>query len=138
MQNEQLRAKEILHNKQCTCVVLVQETCLTSNKSGIRPVLDWLRADNTALRGGTAADKVVGKAAAMLFVYGGVTAVWAEIISEPAYAFLQQHGVAVTYGKLVAAIHNREGTGLCPMEQHALRMEAAGEAYRFFDALLPR
>ena len=68
------------------------------------------------LRGFCAADKVVGKAAAMLYCLIGVSEVYARIISEPALAVLKAEGIGVFYDQIVPAIRNRTGTGFCPME----------------------
>ena len=49
------------------------DTILRSEARGIAPLLGWIEADKLALRGAAIADKVVGKAAAMLMVYGRST-----------------------------------------------------------------
>jgi hypothetical protein len=109
---------------------------LVSDAHGIRPPLQWLREDPSLLRGAEVSDKVVGKAAALLFCYGGVRSIWAETMSEAAAEFLGAAGVAYQYDILVPAILNREGTGLCPMEQKALAVDDPAQAFRIFDALI--
>lgn len=92
---------------------------LTSNKRGVAPMLNYLK-NGQNLKGYSAADRVVGKAAAMLFIKAGVAALYAEVLSQSGLALLKKHGVAVQYGTLTPAIKNRAGTGLCPMEQAVL------------------
>lgn len=48
---------------------------------------------------------------------GGVKEVYARVMSEPALALLQAHGINADYGQLVHHIINRAGDGWCPMEQ---------------------
>lgn len=65
-------------------------------------------ADNANLVGYTVADKIVGKAAAMLLVKLGVSAVYGEVASVGGVEFLRAHGVEVSYGSLVPYIVNRD------------------------------
>lgn len=54
-------------------------------------------ADNANLVGYAVADKIVGKAAAMLLVKLGVSAVYGEVASVGGVEFLRAHGVEVGY-----------------------------------------
>ncbi len=49
-------------------------------------------------------DKVVGKAAAMLFLYLGIGCIYGDIMSELADTALCNHGIKHSYGKLVERI----------------------------------
>ena len=69
------------------------------------------------LRGYSAADRIVGRAAAMLFIRAGIGALYAETLSEGGLALLQAYHIPVQYGTLTSAIRNRDNTGPCPMEQ---------------------
>ncbi len=75
-----------------------------------------LLEEKTALSGFSAADKVVGKAAAMLFSLAGICELYAEVISRPAAEYLTQKGITFSYGELTDRIINRKGDGQCPME----------------------
>ncbi|MDR0531702.1 MAG: DUF1893 domain-containing protein [Oscillospiraceae bacterium] len=121
-----------------TCVVRAPSgERLTSDEHGILPPLRWLRECPEVLRGADVADTIIGKAAAMLFAFGGVSSVWAETMSEPAAAFLEQEGIAFGCGALVSEIRNKAGTGLCPMEARALPLNHPAEAFRVFDGIIP-
>lgn len=109
------KAVETLSNTDSTCVICKGETLLTSDKRGVAPLLGWLESD-VDLSGASAADKVVGNAAAYLYVLMNVKAVYATVISEPALATLEKYKIGVTYKKLVKAIVNRTKDGYCPME----------------------
>lgn len=88
-----------------------------SDRRGIAPVLELLDRDPGFLQGAAVADKVVGKAAALLFVRGGVEGVYARTLSEKAAAVLQAHGLRVACLEKVPYIVNRAGDGMCPMER---------------------
>ncbi len=83
---------------------------------GVNDLYRLLTEEPDALRGATAADKVVGKGAAALMALGGVRELHAAVISKPALKLLRKHGVYVIYGTRVEDIRNRSNTGLCPIE----------------------
>ncbi len=102
---------------------------------GVNDLYRLLREEPEALRGASAADKVVGKGAAALMVLGGIRELYAAVISEPALKLLRQHGVYVIYGSRVAEILNRSNTGLCPIEAccaHATTAEECLESIHCF------
>ena len=89
---------------------------LTSKKTGIAPLLErW--ESREALHDVSVADRIVGKAAAMLLLLMGAAEVYGSVMSEPARQLLTEAGVSVSYGELVPVIVNRKGDGPCPMEQ---------------------
>lgn len=120
-----------------TCVLCDCDRVLTSRSSGIIPLLERIEAKED-IRGMAAADKIVGKAAAMLLLLGGVQSVYGEVMSEGAKALLEQAGVQVRYGTLTAAICNRTGTGICPMEQAVLPLQNPAEAPAVLRAALEK
>lgn len=102
-------------------------TVLTGSGRGVRPLLLWL-ADGTRLDGFSAADRVVGKAAALLYAKLGATAVHARTMSEGGLEALRAHGIAVSYDDLVPMILNRAQTGMCPIEQSVRDIPADADA----------
>ena len=82
---------------------------------GIAPILKLL--DEEALAGATVADKVVGRAAAAVFVVGRVRSVCTPLAAAGAAELLAAHGIALTADETVPAILNRRRDGPCPMEQ---------------------
>ena len=84
---------------------------LTSDRRGVSPMIDFLQD------GYSVADKIVGKAAAMLFVKAGIKEVYAEILSVSGKNFLEEHGINVGYETLAEKIINRTGDDICPMEK---------------------
>ncbi len=114
--NENLnKARRLLESGGHTCVLCKSDTVFADNRRGIRPLLTFYRS-GTDLHGFSAADKVVGKAAAFLYLLMGVEAVYASVISTPARQVLVGGGIAVSCGSEVTAIQDRTGTGFCPME----------------------
>ena len=108
-------ARTLLEKENYTCVICRGEDVLTDRRRGVKPLMELLESGKD-LQGYSAADKVVGKAAAFLYCLLGVKALHAGILSEPALAVLENAGIPVEYGTLVPAIRNRAGDGFCPME----------------------
>lgn len=122
-----IKSKELLDSSSYTCVLRKGDACYYSDHRGVKPLLQWLD-EGSDLRGFSAADKVVGKAAAYLYALLGVKAVFARVISSPSVAVLEEHGIAVFFETKVDAIRNRTNTGLCPMEQAVKAAKTPEEA----------
>lgn len=120
-----------------SCVLrTAQGEVFTSDAHGILPPLTWLRERPGILKGADIADKLVGKAAAMLFAYGGVRSIWARRMSRAAEEFLDMQGIPHACEELVEMIYNREGSGMCPMERRAIGLGDPAEAFAVFDGLI--
>lgn len=111
-----------------TCAIVGENVILRSKERGIKPLLAWLSAEENCV-GAVAADKVVGKAAAFLYVLLGVAEVHARVLSEMAEKVFLRFGIAYTFEEKVAAIRNRTDTGFCPMEQAVLNVDTPKRAY---------
>lgn len=113
--NDLQRAKSLFSSGGYSCVLVKGEEVVTSEKSGIAPLLEFIESGKD-YGGFSAADKIVGKAAALLYTHMGVTAVYAEVLSVPAQKILKENGIEFEYSTLTEKIINRRGDGLCPME----------------------
>ncbi|MDE6613269.1 MAG: DUF1893 domain-containing protein, partial [Clostridia bacterium] len=103
-------------------------SCLYSEKRGIAPIMNLI-ADGVDLAGYSVADKVVGKAAAMLFVRCGIKQVFAKTLSQNGKIVLERFGIPYRYETLTENIINRDGTDICPMEKTVLNIEDIEEGY---------
>lgn len=108
-------AAQLLEEEGQSLVVVRDGRMLFSSRlQGIQPLLDAL--DNNVLPGSAVADKVFGRAAAMITALGQVNAVHSPLISQEAVDVLSEAGILYCAGKTVGQILNKEGTGPCPME----------------------
>lgn len=121
------RARDLLQQGAYTCVLCKGEVTYTSNRIGIAPMLDFLDAGYD-MRGFCAADRIVGRAAALLFVLANIQAVYADVISEGAVKVLETHGIKVSYRDKTPYIINRQGDGPCPMERAVADTEDPAQA----------
>ncbi len=120
-------AINILQENNYTCVLYDGVETLTSEARGVKPLLLWLESQKD-FSGFTAADKVIGKGAAFLYVLLGIKNIHALVISECAKQVLEENGINITYNTLVARIMNRDKTGFCPIETVVQDIEDATEA----------
>ncbi len=120
-------AIKILQESGSTCVLCREETVLRSTARGVAPLLQWLRSGEDTC-GFSAADKVVGKGAALLYSLLGVRRVYGHVMSLAAVKALRKNGIEAHWGTLTEAIRNRDNTGLCPIETAVSQIDDPEEA----------
>lgn len=101
---------------------------ILDDKRGITPLLELIASGND-VSGYSAADKVVGKAAAALFIKCGIKQLYAAVLSKGGAKLLESHGVEYVYDTLTDAIINRAGTDACPMEKAVRDIEEIEDMY---------
>ena len=113
--------------KDLTLVLVLNEDIYKSSEKGIKSLLQLLNSGKNYLNY-SAADKIVGKAAAMLYKLLNVNDIYGEVMSIRAINFLEQNNTNFKYKIKTNEIINRKGTGICPMEQTVLNIEDPTEA----------
>lgn len=124
-----------LFRSNYTCIIQKGDQVYTSEKRGVRPLLDWLDV-GMDFSGYAAADRVVGNGAAFLYVLLNVKELYAHVLSRPAAETLERYHIRVAYGTLVDSIRNREGNGICPIEAAVTGETVAAEALQKIRARL--
>lgn len=109
------KAKNLLKSGNYTCVLCKENEIFTSVKRGVKPLVE-LYESNTNFCGFSAADKVIGKGAAFMYLLLGVSNIYADVISKPALTLLRSHGIYTEYKSETENIINRQGDGICPFE----------------------
>ena len=127
---------EILEKEGCSCAIWGGGELTLCHRRGVADLYELLTSSPGKLRGALVADKIVGKGAAALMVIGGVSQVYAGVISDPALEMLHTGGVTVICGKRVPNIINREGTGICPVETLCLGCRTADECLPLIENFL--
>ena len=109
-------ARSVLHDCGFTLVIARDGSLLhTSKETGIFPLF------KAALREGDyidtyVADKVIGKAAALLLLYMKIAGIYTPVISKDALRILKDRGVRVEADKMVESITDKSGKAPCPLE----------------------
>lgn len=133
MHNKQIKAKNILEKQNASCVFIDKnnkEHILFGN--GIRPLYNAIKEDKTLFQGAVVADKIIGKASALLLSYAGVEWVYGKTMSQSAIKVFMQYNIAYEYEIIVPFIKNRQGNDLCPMEKNCSTIENGKAAFDFF------
>lgn len=127
MNSDLKNARILLDTQDVTCAVCRGDRSYTATERGVKPLLNWVDA-GFELAGFSAADRVVGRATAFLYVLLRVREVYARVMSRPAVEVLQSHGIAASTDCLVDGIINRKGTGPCPFEAAVMDIADASGA----------
>lgn len=122
------KAKTLLVDSK-TCVLVKGEKVLESERKGIAPILFFMN-NGVDLNGYVVADRIVGKAAALLFVNAGIKEVYGEVMSESGIIVLKEHNIPYSYKIKTERIINRKGDDICPMEKTVLDIEEPSTAYK--------
>ena len=105
----------LIANRDATLVAVRGDEIHVCHERGVKPLLKMIK-EGRSLRGFAVADKVVGKAPALLYAVLGPEAVFSPVMSWTGRAVLLASGIATSYDTLVRHIQNRAKTGQCPMD----------------------
>lgn len=94
---------------------------------GVVELLATVDALGSRAEGASLADKVVGKAVALIVVHCGIRAVDTRLVSASAREFLSAHAVPLRADTTVPTIVNRRADDACPMEKLTLPLMNAAE-----------
>ena len=123
-------AKKILRERNLSLVVVKEgKTLYESSSQGIRGLLRAIESLNKSLNQASVADKVVGRAAALLLAHSHIKDVYATIISSEGLRVLKANRILVEHSILVPQILDREGKNICPFERFSLTISSVDEAY---------
>jgi hypothetical protein len=122
-------AREIFDSEQLSFALVKEGRLLARGyRDGVGELLAAVEALGTETEGAALADKIVGKAVAMIAAYAQVRAVYTPLASEAAAAALEQYQIEFTADRIVPLIRNRRNDGPCPMEKLTLPILDPGEA----------
>ena len=123
-------AKQTLVRENLSLVIVKNgKIIFKSNLHGIIGLLQAIDNLGKQLNSASIADKIVGKAAALLMVYSHVSSVYATLMSNDGLMVLRKNNVEVEYDGLTPRIMNRRGDDICPFEKISLTTRSPEEAY---------
>jgi len=112
-----MTAKNNFADGRCTFVMVNRGSILTSSERGIMPMFKAVTENIIETNGASVADKIIGKAAVLLAIYGGVKNIFASTTTFTAVDICKEYNIYIEYNNIVVAIKNRDQTGNCPMEK---------------------
>ncbi len=129
-------AKNRLQQKHLTLVIVKNGEILYETQfHRISGFLDAIDEQGINLQNASVADKVVGKAVALLSVLVQVRAVYADTLSVAGKKILELNGISHEWTKLVETILDDKKRDLCPFEKEAAEVNDPRQAYVRFRAL---
>jgi hypothetical protein len=129
-------AKKRLKEDSLTLTVAKNGSIIFETAShGVSGFLEAIEEFGDRLEGASVADRVVGKAIALLCIYTKIKAVYAMTLSKTALAVLEENGVYHESNELVENILDTNKTELCPFEKLATRISSSKDAYERLKAL---
>jgi len=128
--------KERLSEKSLTLSIVKNgEIIFETVSNGISGFLEAIEKFGDGLEGASVADRVTGKAIALLCVYAKVKAVYAIILSKGAKSVFEKHAVYHEWEELVENILDVKKAGICPFEKLANEISNPKDAYKRLKAL---
>jgi hypothetical protein len=129
-------AKQKLHSDSLAFVIVKEGALLrTGTRDGVGELIEAIDVLGEQARGATLADKIVGKAVAMVARTAQMRAVYSPLMSQAACDALARAQIAFEYDHRVPLILNKRNDGPCPMERLTLPIDdprAAVSALRDF------
>ena len=129
-------AKSKLYEKELTLTIVKNGEALFETRSHrISGFLGAIEQFGVKLEGASVADRVAGKAIALLCVYANIKEVYAEVLSKKAKTVFEQNDIHHEWKELVGNILDLNKSGVCPFEKAAEGISDPEIAYSAFKAL---
>ena len=118
-------------NETGMCLMIYESDKLVfqSNSNGVRPHLEAIDQLGTRLKGSIMADKIVGRAAALLMLFSGAAEVHADVITRAARELMEQSKVKLHVGEQTEHIKMVDGRIYCPFEAMVQGIDNPEQAY---------
>jgi hypothetical protein len=130
-------ARGRLYGEKLTLVIVKDgEVLFETSSHRISGFVDAIEQLDAKLGGASVADKVVGKAVALLCVHAGISEVYAEILSKKAKMVFEENGISCVWKELVDNILDLNRSDVCPFEKTTADISDPERAYAAFKALL--
>ena len=130
-------ARNRLKEENLSLVIVKDGKIIFETKSsGLRGFLQAIELFNKRLTESSLADRVMGRAAALLSVYSGVSAVFAVTISEEGIKVLEDNNILYQFENCVPKILNSRGNDMCPFEKLTISITGPAEAYSKLKSLI--
>ena len=125
--------KTLREQLQTHSLVVVEDDKISCyDGKGISPLLRFIENGSTFENATIVGDKKLGRASALLLVYGKAKKVYTPVISKPAIEVFKAFKVKYSADEVVENIMNQTQTDLCPMEKKVQNVNSPEEAYKIF------
>lgn len=120
----------LAHGEKTLIVIRDEKQLHFSVERGMKPLLDIIEKSPELLVGSIIGDRIVGRAAALLCVYGKAKAVFGNSMSDEAIDLLEKHDILPTWRDAVPYIVERDLKSRYLLDLHVKEIDDPAEAYR--------
>jgi hypothetical protein len=132
-------AKKRLYDKDLTLVIVKNGGIVfETNSQKISGFVGAIEMFNAQLNGASVADRVAGKALALLCAYAGIQEVYAELLSRKAKAVLVANEIPFEFKDMIDNVLDVNKKDICPFEKVADSVSTPKDAYGAFKTLLEK
>ncbi|MCD4785017.1 MAG: DUF1893 domain-containing protein [Candidatus Eremiobacteraeota bacterium] len=108
----------------------------SSREGSVRGLIAALHEIPRQMEGSFIADRIVGSAAALLFMYGKISGLHTPVISTRAKSMLEKDGINIHFIREVDYIKNRAGDDMCPLEFRCQDISDPESAYSILSSII--
>lgn len=130
MHDLEVAKKKLSEEGLTLCIVKNTNVVFESGSRGISPFLEAIEKLGASLETASVADRVVGKAIALLCIYAKVRAVYAVTMGKKGKTVFQKYRVHHEWDNLVESILDIDRKETCPFEKLATKISDPAQAYR--------
>lgn len=127
MNDKKLAISKLNNSEYKLVVVKDNEIKYKSKEDSVSSIVDLLDNKPDLLKNSIVADKVIGRAVAMICDCGEVEFCYGSIISKGASDLFKQANISYKAKKEVEFIKNKDNTDLCPIEKLTLKVDNSNE-----------
>lgn len=130
------QAKTRIREKNLTLSIVKDgEIIVETDSHRIFGFLDAIEKLGNELHGASLADRVVGRAIALLSVHAKIKALYAVVLSKKAKSVLERNRIYYEWDNLVESILDVDKKGICPFEKLAEESTGPEDLYRALKTL---
>ena len=125
---------DMLNEQGLSLLVFNHGELTTHANRGVQDLLQLISDQPERLKGAVVADKIIGKAAAVLMATGGIKEVHTNVICTPARELFEKEGILVFATEEVPMILNRDRSAMCPIDSQIADVESIEECVAILQA----
>ena len=130
MDEKELAINKLKESDYSLIVVKEKEVKYKSKEESVGSIVSLLDERPELLKDSVVADKIIGRAVAMVCDYASVKFCYGQIVSEGALDVFHRNNIPYETAKVVKAIKNRDNTDLCPIEKLTLNVTDSAEGIK--------
>ena len=138
MRDLEIAKKQLIDDQLTLVIVKNGQVLFQTSTHRITGFIGAIEKFDQQLNGASVADRVAGKALALLCVYAGIREVYAEVLSKKAQAVFEENKIEAEWKQMVDNVLDLNKAGVCPFEKLAAGISDPKESYGAFKGLLEK